>query len=161
MSNPRKFYFKGGPTMAKIAMLIVILVTELVVTPARANSGYGSPLGPFAFIITNGTLVSCYDMRAHMSSTGIELKGESYRVNNLAGVQPAIGYAVLSGSQVVWGLEAFPNSAVQVAAKIGGAFPLSTGLGNGFGFHIIPTGMIPFSFNFRLGAGLCHDFVPL
>ncbi len=146
--------------MSKIArlLLIVVLSTAPVVTPARAD-GYGPPLGPLAFIITNGALVSCYDMYAHVSSTGIGLKGMAYKVNNQRVAQAVSGYAFISGDQVVWGFEAFPTAAAQVAAKLGGFFLLNTLMGNGFGYHIIPSGMIPFSYLFRLGLGPCQDFV--
>ena len=145
--------------MSKFAMLlIVVLLTGPVATPARAD-GYGPSIGPLAFIITNASLVSCYEMYARGSSTGYRLTGQAYKVNNQPAAQAVIGYAYFAGDQVVWGLEAFPTPAAQVAAKIGGSFLVSTLLGNGFGYHIIPSGMIPFSFLFRFGLGPCRDFV--
>jgi hypothetical protein len=159
--------------MAKIAVLLVVVLVTGLVAPVSSRAevaadyggpdgGYGPPLGPLAFILTAGALVSCYDMFARIASSGVRLTGTAYQVNNvvLPLGQAVVGFAYANGDQVVFGFEAFPNassSAAQIAAKVGGAFLLSTLLGNGYGYHFTPANIFAFAFLFQLAAVSCQQ----
>jgi hypothetical protein len=158
--------------MAKIAVLLVVVLVTGLAAPMSARAevaadyggDYGGPPIALAFILTNGPLVSCYDMAARLGSTGARLTGRTYMVNNsvLAQGQAVVGFAYLDGEQIVFGFEAFPTAAspaAQVAAKIGGAIALATLLGTGLGYHFLGTNIIPFGFQVRLAVQNCQTEV--
>jgi hypothetical protein len=160
--------------MAKIStfMIIVLLLsTGLVTTFAEADDAVarlkaasdasaagdygGAPIGPLAFMMLNGNFYSCYEMFARITGDRISLNGRSVFFNNQALVQAAIGFAILSGNDLIWGIEGFPNPLVPVAAKIGGLIALSTLSGNGYGFHLLVPQIIAFQFLLDLIGGPC------
>jgi hypothetical protein len=160
--------------MVKIAVLLVIVLvsTGLVADPvtaasdplarlaasdAGASGDFADPIGPLAFMILYNNLYTCYEMFARQSGQDtFSLRGQTKFFNDLAFVQAVIGLALISGSEVFWGLEAFPNPLLPVAAKIGGSFALATLLGAGTGFHLTPQGIFLLSsFAFQLLAGPC------
>jgi hypothetical protein len=159
--------------MARISiatMIVLVLISGLVTTPVQAQTGDtvaapaaiaadegGSyaPVGPIAFMMLNGSLYSCYEMFARINGDRISLNGRSAFFNNQALVQAAIGFAVVAGSNLVWGIEGFPNPALAAAAKIGGLLALATLSGNGYGFHLVVPQVIAFQFATQLLFGAC------
>jgi hypothetical protein len=122
---------------------------------ADGDYGYTPPIGPLAFMMLNGSLYSCYEMFARVTGERISLNGRSAFFNNQALVQAAIGFAVLSGSDLVWGIEGFPNPSLAAAAKIGGLLALATLAGNGYGFHLVVPQIIAFQFLTHVILGAC------
>lgn len=150
--------------MAKIALLLTVVLLTGLVAPAlaraEASEDYGGvPPIAVAFVLTNGPQISCYDMNARVSSTGtLRLAGRAYMVNNqlLTQGQAVVGYGYLNGDQIVWGFEAFPTAAAQVAAKVGGTVSVATLLGNGFGYHLLFNQIFSFAFAVRLVLATCQ-----